>query len=288
MARWVTPLWFAALWTATADAQYLTFNAPGSASVTFDSLPTSGATNAWANGITVNGVYAFQSLVAPGVAVTNVRAGDGGSNTGALYSFGAGTDAERTLGTVASGTPGNFAYGVVVQNSTANPLTVTLGYDGEQWRNGAPTTPAPHTLQFSYRASAAAPTGVADWDPASATPAGYTDLDALDFTGPVAGGTAGGLNGNDAANRVAFAPTSVATVNPGEFLVLRWFDPNDPSNDHGLAIDNLVVTAVPVPEPAGLLAAGLAAVGLSRAARRRQRGGSPRNDRHQRPSCRTR
>lgn len=263
MARWVTPLALVALTTVPAAAQFLTFNGSGSTSITFDALPASGTTNAWTNGSTVTGVYAFQSLATP-AAVTNIMAGTGTGTTGALYSLG--TDAERALGSVGSNTAGNFTYGVVIQNTSADPLTVSLAYDGEQWRNGGNTTP--HKLDFSYRAFAAAPTAVADWDPATATPAGYADVNALDFTGPVATASAGALVGNNAANRVSFASTEVATVNPGEFLVMRWFDPNDASNDHGLAIDNLVVTVTPVPEPSGLVAAGLAAVGLVR--RRRQ------------------
>ena len=48
------------------------------------------------------------------------------------------------------------------------------------------------------------------------------------------------------------------------FLVpfLRWFDPNDSGNDHGLSIDDLSVsfTVTPVPEPREY--AAVAALGL--------------------------
>jgi hypothetical protein len=267
MTRWVTPLALVALSTVPSGAQYVTFSAPGSTTITFDTLPTSGTTNAWTNGTTVNGVYAFQSLPAP-AAVTTITASTGTGTAGALYSFGTGTDAERALGSVGSNAAGHFAYGVVLRNAGADPLAVSLAYDGEQWRDAGNTTP--QKLDFAYRASAAAPTAVADWAPASVTPTGYTELNALDFTGPVATASAGPLDGNDAANRVSFASTGLAAVNPGEFLALRWWDLNDGGSDHGLAIDNLVVTVAPVPEPAGVLAMGLAAVGLFRLARRRR------------------
>jgi hypothetical protein len=70
-----------------------------------------------------------------------------------------------------------------------------------------------------------------------------------------------------AANRLAFGDTAVATVNPGEYLVLRWFAPNDAGNDHGVALDDLTVTAVnpvPVPEHGALLAGSVGALGPGR------------------------
>jgi hypothetical protein len=52
-------------------------------------------------------------------------------------------------------------------------------------------------------------------------------------------------------------------------LWLVWTDPNNPDNDHGLAIDNLQVTAVP--EPASLAMLAFGAVGIGAALRRRKR-----------------
>jgi hypothetical protein len=76
-------------------------------------------------------------------------AGAGSSTSGALYSFGASGSAERALGSVASGTPGNFAYGVRFTNDTALTATnITISYTGEQWRNGGNTSA--QKLAFSY------------------------------------------------------------------------------------------------------------------------------------------
>ena len=102
----------------------------------FDSLGS--VSNAWTDSSTLPGWYASQSIGGPTVA--GYRAGTGSSTAGALWSFGvAGVNpvTDRALGSVASGTPGNFAYGVRFQNDTAQAITnITISYTGEQWRNG--------------------------------------------------------------------------------------------------------------------------------------------------------
>src|ERR1035437_5866638 len=87
----------------------------------FDSLASSGTANGWTNNVTLPGWYASQSA-GLGV-VSSYRAESGSGNSGALYSFGATSSSERALGSLASGTPGNFAYGVRFINDTA--LTAT-------------------------------------------------------------------------------------------------------------------------------------------------------------------
>src|SRR4029450_5691619 len=80
-------------------------------------------------------------------SVTNMRSDAGGSNAGAIYSWGAaGTPAstERALGSVSSGTPGDFAWVLIMQNTTSDTLTsFTLSYNTEQWRQGGQTTSSP-------------------------------------------------------------------------------------------------------------------------------------------------
>jgi len=225
----------------------------------FNTLPTSGTTNPWASNVTLVGYFVFQSNGTQATSI--IRAGDGTSNAGALYSFGTGTDTERAFGTIASGTPGNFAYGIVVQNNTGVAQDFTVAYTGEQWRDGGAATPNPQTVSFSYRTSATLPTTAAEWDPSVALPVGYNSLSSLDFTSPVFTNTGSGtaLDGNLPQNQVVFPTTTIPVlVNPGEFLTLRWFDLNHVGNDHGLGIDN--ITIAPVPEPATVL--GIAALGL--------------------------
>lgn len=201
----------------------------------FDSLgSTSGP---WTDNATLPGWYIAKSVAGP---VTSYTAGTGSANGGAIYSFGvAGVSnaTDRALGSVASGTPGNFAYGVRFLNDTANTITnLLLTYTGEQWRNGGNTTA--QLLAFSYRVSAAPIT-----DADAGNLAAWTSFSALDFVSPTTGTTAGALDGNATTNRQVFASVvlSSVTVAPGQEIFLRWTDINDSGNDHGLALDDLTV-----------------------------------------------
>ena len=72
---------------------------------------------------------------------------------------------------------------------------------------------------------------------------GWTTFAPLSFTGPVATATAAALDGNAPANRSLKSATLAVTVNAGQEIWLRWQDPDDAGNDHGLAIDDFSVTA---------------------------------------------
>jgi hypothetical protein len=134
--------------------------------------------------------------------------------------------------------------------------SVTIGYTGEQWRNGGNT--AVHTLAFDYKISA---TPFAS--PVTVDSFGWTGVSALNFLSPTTGATAAALDGNLAANRTAIAPFMWAiTINPGEEIFLRWLDIDDTGNDHGLAVDDLVVTFTAVPEPSTAVLGGLSLLGL--------------------------
>jgi hypothetical protein len=181
----------------------------------------------------------------------------GGSNAGAVYSWGvAGTNAltERAFGSVSSGTPGTFAYGFLIQNTSGASLDISLAYTGEQWRNGGNVTA--QKIAVSYKTvTGAAPTTAADWDPAGGIlPTGYTAAPALDFTGPIATATLAALDGNAAANRQVFSNQAITTVAAGDYLIVRWADLNDAGNDHGLSLDDVTFTASPVHEPTSILA----------------------------------
>ena len=65
----------------------------------------------------------------------------------------------------------------------------------------------------------------------------------LDFVSPITGATATALDGNAAANRSAKSANLIVTVGAGQEIWLRWADANDTGADHGLAIDDLSVTA---------------------------------------------
>ena len=230
---------------------------------TFDSLSASGATNAWVNDSTLAGWSLF---ISSGAAAPTY--GTTASATGGFFAFGNSSD--RALGGTGSG--GSY-FGSPASNSLAGWIAVaftnnsggslnsfTLGFDGEQWRNGGNASAQTMKLEYGFGATMAA---VSNWT----APGG-----SFDWASPVVGSTAGAVVGNTVglvANRGGTVSTNWAA---GDTLWVRWVEFNDSGNDHSLAIDNVTfsVTAAAVPEPStyAMLLAGLGAVGFL--ARRRR------------------
>ena len=204
---------------------------------TFDTLASTGTGIAWTDNATIPGWYSSR---------VTYNSGTGSSNAGALYSFGvAGTNpvTDRALGSVGSGSTGIVFYGVRFVNNTGNTInSLDVSYVGEQWRNGGSSTATPsvaQTADFQYQvANAGAITAI------NTPSTGWLDHDSLDFTSPIFGTTTNSaLDGNAAANRTAKSSTLTLTVGPGQEVWLRWRDIDHPNNDHGLAVDDLSVTA---------------------------------------------
>ncbi len=191
----------------------------------FNTLASTGTNITWADNSTIPGWYSSR---------TTYNAGTGSLPNGALYSLGT-AGAERALGSVASGTTNEIYFGVRFVNNTGGTITsLDLSYVGEQWRNGGNTTA--QTLDFQYQiVNAGGLAGI--------TAGTWTDFNALDFTGPIATATAATLDGNAAANRTSKAANLPFTIGAGQEIWLRWKDSNDAGNDHGLAIDDLSLTA---------------------------------------------
>ncbi len=207
----------------------------------FDTLASSGTTIAWTDNSTIPGVYSTRPTY---------NSGTGSSNAGALYSFGvAGTNpiTDRALGSVGSGSTGTVYWGVKLTNNTGTTITsLDVTYVGEQWRNGGATSPSvsiAQTADFQYQvASPGVITAV------NTPTTGWLDHDTLDFTSPTFGTTAAAtLDGNAAANRVQKSATLSITIADGQEVWLRWVDIDHSGNDHGLATDDLSVTANGVP-----------------------------------------
>ncbi|HYF65971.1 MAG TPA: hypothetical protein VD886_24290 [Herpetosiphonaceae bacterium] len=79
----------------------------------FAALANSGTANAWTDNMSpLNGWYESDNTA------TTYRAGDGSANNGDLHSFGTGTNADRALGSVASGATATLFYGVRFVNNT--------------------------------------------------------------------------------------------------------------------------------------------------------------------------
>jgi hypothetical protein len=175
---------------------------------------------------------------------TTIAAGTGSINTGNLYSFGATSATDRALGSLGSGNvaAGNFAYGVQLQNNSGATITqLSVSYMGEQWRDGGAATPAPQTVAFYYKIS---PALITTTDPNSN--ASWTAVTTLDFTSPTYVNLTSGnlLDGNLPANRVFFGAVSIPSLSipTGSYIMLKWDDPNQTGNDHGLAIDSVTIS----------------------------------------------
>lgn len=218
----------------SASAQIL-FSGASPYTQNFDSLGT--VSNAWNDNTTIVGWYASRAAG----SVTGYRADSGTSTSGALYSYGVAgvnTADERALGSVGSNSNGNQAYGVRFQNDTDKAVTnLTVAYTGEQWRNGGNT--AVQTLAFSYFISSSP---ITSSDAAGAN--AWITVSSLGFNSPIVGSSAAALDGNAPANRQVIAAVLLTNVVvfPGQEIFLRWFDPNDSGNDHGLALDDLTVS----------------------------------------------
>lgn len=233
-------------------------------SQTFDTLASSGTGNAWTNDTTLSGWHLFRQP-SPGTAMTAYNAGTGSSNAGAIYSFGTAAG-DRALGGLGSGgtvfgSPSNGSVAawiaVCFTNNTATPVkSITVGFNGEQWRDGGATTPNAQTMVLEYGFGSSFTT-VPLWT----APGGL-----FDWTSPVFSntGTGAAVDGN-VAGLVSNRGGTLSSLNwaVGETLWIRWIERNDVGNDHGLAIDNFQITAVtPVPEPGALILSSVASLGL--------------------------
>ncbi|WP_421830016.1 cellulose binding domain-containing protein [Larkinella sp.] len=198
-----------------------------------DALPASGSP-VFTQNSTIPGIYGERTGTG-----TTIVAGTGSSNAGALNSFGTGAD--RALGSVGSGNAaaGNFTYGYRLKNETGTTITaLTVNYNGEQWRNSAAVDP--QVVQFSYLISTSA---IETTNPAGgAVPSSYTAVPELNFSNTVSGGTAGAIDGNANRQAKSFTLTGLS-IAPGSEIMLRWYDPDHTGSDHGLAIDDLSITA---------------------------------------------
>lgn len=207
---------------------------------TFDGLQSTAATYTWTDNVTVPAAYSTQATYV---------AGTGTSTTGGLHSYGvAGTNAvtERALGTLGSGSAAPFTAFRLTNGTGTTIGSLNVSYNGEQWRNGGVATA--QTISFQYQVANAGT--ITD---ANVPSTGWTSVPALNFTSPIFSVTAGALDGNAPANRTAIASlvTFGVPVAPGQEIWIRWQDIDDTGNDHGLAVDDLTVSANAVPAGPG-------------------------------------
>lgn len=188
-------------------------------------------------------------------------AGTGSSTAGGAYSFGASGSTERALGSLGSGTVGPIWYGGVFTNGLGGTIdSLAFAYTGEQWRSGTATTDG---LTFQY-----------SLDATQLDNGTWTTFAGLNYT-PTVNTSAGAINGNVFSTAVAGTITGLSIADGARFG-FRWVDVDTTGSDHGIAVDNLSLTAtlVPVaggvPEPTtwALLILGFGVVGASLRRRR--------------------
>lgn len=216
--------------------------APFRYSQDFNALASAAGTHRWFDNQTLPGWYLLnfveQALVTP-----TYRVNQGDSASGSFYSYGLAGETNRALGVVgsggayfgtpASGTPAGY-IALALRNASARTLTaVQLQYSGQQWRQGASDDVNTLVLQYGFGETVA---DVPTWTSAGA---------ALDFDSPspeLVSDTGSALNGRSAAaSRTRVGQLAVSWA-PQAVLWLRWGFRNNFGYDHGLAIDDVVVT----------------------------------------------
>ena len=245
-----------AIGLVSLSSAQIVINSSGDYHQTFDTLPLSGTSNTWTDNSTLAGWYADREI---GGEISVLSAGTGSSTSTNLYSFGSSASADRSLGALASGSSNAIAYGVLFQNTSDQTITFTdFAYRGELWRMGFPAQS--ETLEFAYRISSAPITSVLTGT--------WIDVNALDFasaSSSAPSGATGAVDGNLAGNFSLLNSSLSLALDPGSYLMFRWYDIDHESADNGLGIDNVslsyvsasapppAIIAVPEPSTYGIL-----------------------------------
>lgn len=212
----------------------------------FNQLAAAPGTYRWYDNQTLPGWFLFnfveQELVTPTYRVNN-----GDSASGSFFSYGLGSESDRALGAVGSGgayfgTPAagtNAGFmALALRNTTGQPLTrLSLQYTGQQWRQGASDDVNTLVLQYGLGETVA---DVQTW----VAPGTAFNFDSPSHELVTDTGTA--LNGRAAAASLVRGGSLNVAWAPNAVLWVRWVFKNNHGYDHGLAIDDVVVT-VPTP-----------------------------------------
>lgn len=234
---------------AISSAQIVISDFPFSHSESFDSLASTGTSALLPN-------HWFLSESGPSSkADGSYRSGTGSASLGDTYSLG--SSGERALGEVTTGTLLS-SFGAQLQNSSGSVLNnLQIGYVGEQWRRGSATA---DRLDFSY-----------SLDATSLSDGTWSDVDSLDFHSVQNAGSSGALDGNLMENQSSISGSLTGlSIEEGDTFWIRWAGFDVVGSDHGLAIDNLTLAAVPEPEEYALVfGSGLVAFATFRRFRNR-------------------
>lgn len=164
-------------------------------------------------------------------ANADYTAGNGSLTTGDTYGFGTTTSTDRAIGGLRS-TALIPLFGASFTNNTGSTINeITIEYTGEQWRLGAAGRVDRLDFQYSLNAT-------------NLTIGAWIDVDALDFTAPIASGAVGALDGNIEANKSNITATITGLSIPaGASFWIRWNDYTATGSDDGLGIDDFYLSA---------------------------------------------
>ncbi len=201
----------------------------------FDTLPSvAGEYQLGANAFLPDG-WAVYSSTSSYLMLAN----NGSSNTGALFSYGHTGSSDRALGAITAAKSGEVTYNLLLQNTSGKTIIeLNTAYVAEQWRSGSANTDV-QRLMFSYAVAEYASSFDIKVDQKAP---GWTIVPSMQFNSLVNKSTAGPVNGNAPANRKEFSYTLPEVIPDGYYVMLRWYDPDEPHQDHGLAIDDVRVT----------------------------------------------
>jgi hypothetical protein len=218
----------------------------------FNTLPTSAGVN-WTDNGTLPGWYAQTDTLASPTLPLGIYDG-GAAVVSGLLSIGNSASTERALGVRPTSTNyGTVILGALFQNTSGSPVSIgNVEYSGELWFTQA-TANNRDGFQFFYQVATNPITSLtpftvnntATYDAnAAVSDAGWTRFTSLDYSD--INGTAGGALVTPVSRNIkSFLGI---TLQPNEYLMLRWRNPNDTAGDAVMGIDDLSVSFTGTPK----------------------------------------
>ncbi|NCI47920.1 Ig-like domain-containing protein [Sediminibacterium soli] len=251
MLKWLPLTW---IWAGSiagqspAAAQSVTYQTAGTVyTQSFNDLPSAGGPALSGKGpfdlsaapFSLASCRGWQLWMTAGSNANAAFAAATGSSTGnGVYSLGVSGSTDRALGSLSSST-GVYTIGLLLTNATGQLLNrFQVSFTTEQWRRGGSGNK--NTWTFSYKTGSF--THIAQ--------NGTIARPELNMQSVITGTAAGSLNGNLAENRqqVSFTIDNILWK-PGEQLLLRWDDADEPGSDDICALDDLSFRAELVSGP---------------------------------------
>ncbi|MBW0176350.1 T9SS type A sorting domain-containing protein [Sediminibacterium sp.] len=239
MSKYVLPFILSLLAVHYLPAQLspLPYQQPGnSLQQSFNGLPVSGTFSLTGKGphplyqlpVPTTGLQGWYILQIDGSQPnTNFSVSTGSATGSGVYSYGASGNANRSLGSLASGT-GVYGFGLILKNETGLILNrIQIRFLATQWRKGGSGNK--NTWRFGYQQGD------------TVRPATDTSIkdSRFDFGSIHSSTGATTLNGHQPANQV-WIEDSINTIFwlPGQELLLQWTDFDETGSDDAMAIDD--------------------------------------------------